>query len=35
MAELWIGEARMLDRLQSELDLLNDIQICKRGTTLC
>ncbi|MBT3603313.1 MAG: hypothetical protein HN521_09630 [Candidatus Latescibacteria bacterium] len=24
----WIGEARMLDRLQSELDLLNDIQIC-------
>lgn len=24
----WIGETRMLDRLQSELDLLDDIQIC-------
>jgi len=24
----WIGESRILDRLQSELDLLNDIKIC-------
>lgn len=24
----WIGEARLLERLQSELELLEDIQIC-------
>ncbi len=24
----WIGESRVLERLQSELDLLDDIQIC-------
>ena len=24
----WIGETRMMERLQSELDLVNNIQIC-------